>query len=317
MNKKIEVLPYNPMWPEMFEIEANSIRQAVEGNWIAIHHIGSTSVPGLSAKPIIDIILVAKDNMVLTPQLGKLGYKARGELNIPFRQYFTKNEMPVKIHLHTYGEGNPEIELNLMFRNALRNSPDSCEDYVNLKFQLLDQETSHHKNHLEFTGYTLGKYDFIRKTLEQAGFDKLRILICTHPEEWKAYHRIRKELIFDLMNVEYDPSHPTITDPNHYHFVLYKGVTIIGVAHLEFLSANEAALRPFAIDTLYQNRGLGSVYLTILEKWLQHHGKTILRLHANAEAYSFYERMGCVLMPFNEERLPINHPTIDMEKKLR
>lgn len=61
MKKTIEVVPYNLQWPEMFASEAELIKQALGNNCITIHHIGSTSVPGLSAKPIIDILPVVRD----------------------------------------------------------------------------------------------------------------------------------------------------------------------------------------------------------------------------------------------------------------
>ena len=61
MSEKIEVVPYNPDWPKQFEIEAEKIRGALEDNLIEVHHVGSTSIPGLAAKPRIDIIAEIKD----------------------------------------------------------------------------------------------------------------------------------------------------------------------------------------------------------------------------------------------------------------
>ena len=58
MSEKIEVVPYNPDWPKQFEIEAEKIRGALEDNLIEVHHVGSTSVPELSSKPFLDILLI-------------------------------------------------------------------------------------------------------------------------------------------------------------------------------------------------------------------------------------------------------------------
>lgn len=314
---KIKVVPYDENWPGMFESQVQSIAQVLGENYVAIHHVGSTAVPGLIAKPVIDMIVVVKDITAVVPNLEKLGYKYKGEINIPFRRYFTKESDLIKIHLHAYEKGNPEIQLNLLFRDYLRGSPEAREEYATLKVNLVEQKPAHEKNNSSFSGYTLGKDAFIKKIIEQAGFDDLCIKFCTHHEEWEAYHRIRKDQIFDLMKVQYDPNHPTITDSNHFHFVLYKGVKIIGVAHLEFLSLTEAALRPFAIDVPYQNQGVGAKFLVLLENWLKLKDKTILRLHANAKAKSFYERLGYEVMPFHEDNPAVSViKTIDMGKWL-
>ena len=70
----------------------------------------------------------------------------------------------------------------------------------------------------------------------------LPLNFCTHNEEWQEYHRIKKQEIFVPINVTYDPKHPSMTQANHKHFVLYKGVTIVAIAHIELLINNKAAL---------------------------------------------------------------------------
>lgn len=76
---KIEVVPYNPNWPLVFEEEAAKIREALGDNYIDIHHIGSTSVPNLAAKPIIDIIPVVRDIHAIDKlAMESLGYEVKG-----------------------------------------------------------------------------------------------------------------------------------------------------------------------------------------------------------------------------------------------
>ncbi|WP_016916907.1 GNAT family N-acetyltransferase [Rickettsia honei] len=93
---------------------------------------------------------------------------------------------------------------------------------------------------------------------------------CTHYSEWKEYHRIRAEQIFDTINVKYDSNHRTITAENHYHFVLYKRVKIVATAHIEFFNENELALRSLAVDRPYQNQGFGkyTMKLAVLNHFL-------------------------------------------------
>ena len=86
----ITIVPYNPEWQKSFEIEAQKIKTALGNNCIAIHHIGSTSVPGLAAKPIIDIMPVGS-NITLVNEMSQnfeaLGYEPRGEYGISGRRY--------------------------------------------------------------------------------------------------------------------------------------------------------------------------------------------------------------------------------------
>ena len=93
MNRTVEVVSYNPEWPLMFEIESSLIKQALGSNCLAVHHIGSTSIPGLNAKPIIDILPVVKNILDVdasTEAMEKLGYDVKGEYGIAFRRYFQK-----------------------------------------------------------------------------------------------------------------------------------------------------------------------------------------------------------------------------------
>ena len=99
--KPIEVVAYNIDWPMIFEIESSAIRQALGTNCLEINHIGSTAVPELIAKPIIDIIAVVKNPQDSINPLESIGYNYRGEMNIPFRFYFSRKTGTI-IHLHVY-----------------------------------------------------------------------------------------------------------------------------------------------------------------------------------------------------------------------
>ena len=133
--------------------------------------------------------------------------------------------------------------------------------------------------------------------------------------QWEAYHRIRQQEIFSMLPFTYDPHHPALSHPAHYHFVLYEHETIIGVAEIDFIPPNEAGLRPFALDKPFQGRGFGAHFLTALEEWLRGQNRIILRLHANPPAVSFYRRLGYTEQPFVEARLDVI-ATVDMAKKL-
>lgn len=176
MRKHIEVVPYNPDWPKMFEDESKAIKEALGDNCIDIHHIGSTSVPGLSAKPKIDMIAVVKNGKASIEPLELSGFAYKGEWNVPFKFGFTKRDEH-KINLHVFEKEHPEIELNLIFRDHLRCNPESVIEYAKIKEKLLSDEDSFKKQAGNlFSGYNLGKDAFIRSILEKERYNGHRFL---------------------------------------------------------------------------------------------------------------------------------------------
>jgi len=296
--KKIEVVAYNPEWPQVFKTESESIKDALGTNCRSMHHIGSTSVPGLSAKPIIDMIVVVNDPEKAIHPLESLGFKYKGEYNIPSRFYFSRSE-GVATNLHVYREDHPEIELNLAFRDYLRRHPDARDEYARLKEDLLQKESSFEKNNSQFTGYNLGKDAFIRKILQKTGFNRIRMMKCTHYAEWELAKRLRNQYFFDPLSIS-DPYTWTFNHPEHAHLVLYQGIELIGYAHVQFWPDKRAALRIIVVDESYREQGHGSLFLQMIEDWLR--TQEIISLHDEARpgVVSFYRRNGYIEMPFED-----------------
>jgi GrpB-like predicted nucleotidyltransferase (UPF0157 family) len=264
------VVPYDHAWPNLFELETKCIREALGQLCTAIHHIGSTSVPGLCAKPILDIVAVIEPQADVIQKLEQLGYIYRGELNIPGRLYFSKKSEP-HIHLHVYETGHPEIELNLTFRNYLRDHSDAAIEYANLKQKLANQENAFIKNG-PFTNYTQGKADFIAKILDDAGFQMLRILHCAHASEWEKAKYFRQKYVFDKA-LQNDPATCAFNHPGHYHILLYQGAHPIGYAHIQHcLQNNSAVIHVAVVDESAYNQDVDQQFLILLKKWLKSQG---------------------------------------------
>lgn len=163
----IEVVPHDPNWPIQFEEEASQLKPIFYDNFVAIYHIGSTSVPGLAAKPTIDIILVVKDIESVdkcNDQMEKLGYEAWGEYNIPGRRFFVKGKDKRTHHVHTFQVGSTEIARHLYFRDYLKSHPDEAKEYANLKIKLAQQFANDRR------GYIQNKQDYV-KVLEKKAID--------------------------------------------------------------------------------------------------------------------------------------------------
>jgi GrpB-like predicted nucleotidyltransferase (UPF0157 family)/GNAT superfamily N-acetyltransferase len=299
MSELIEVVPYDPNWANIFEKESVIIKKALGNNCIEIHHVGSTSVLALAAKPKIDIIAVVSFLFFDKSLLENEGYEYRGGFNLPLRKCFTIRTADRNINLHVFEENDPEIELNILFRDYLRKMPEVRDEYALLKYKLIAEDSNHEKNESIYRGYTLAKNDFIQNVLKQSGFNKCRFVLCTHNAEWRAAKHFRKHYFFDPRSIE-DPYTWTFKHERHAHLILYKGVDIVGYAHIQFWLEWRAAIRIIVVDENKQNQGLGSNFLMLIEKWLKSLSVKSIHAESRKESLRFYLKNGYAEMPFND-----------------
>jgi len=131
----IVLAPYDPAWPSRFAAARAEILSACGGLVIEVHHIGSTAIPGASAKPVIDMMPVVRrfeDGAACVAPLQVLGYQSRGEHGIAGRYYFVRGT-PRSHQLHLFAADHPEVERHLLFRDYLRAHPDERVAYERLK----------------------------------------------------------------------------------------------------------------------------------------------------------------------------------------
>lgn len=139
--------------------------------------------------------------------------------------------------------------------------------------------------------------------------------VPTSHSEWECYHLIRTINIFEPNNVIYDPKHPSLTDPNNYHYLFFKGEEAIGVLQIEVFTKEACAIRTIAISDPYKNNGYGTYLLKLAEEQIKKLGAKVIHLPANPKAITFYERNGYMKIEFPDD-IPINPNTIDMGKFL-
>ena len=139
---RIVIVDYDPAWPRRFRLEAAKIRSALGEVALHIEHIGSTSVPGLTAKPIVDILLVVEDSSDEASYIAALesaGYVLRvREPDFHEHRMFRTPEKDV--HVHVFSAGSPEIERYLLLRNHLREDADDRELYTRTKRDLASRD---------------------------------------------------------------------------------------------------------------------------------------------------------------------------------
>lgn len=136
----VRVVDYDPKWPELFEAEAALVREIIGDNLITVFHIGSTAVPRLRAKPIIDMLPVVRDVSELdglTREFAAAGYEAMGEFGLPGRRYFRKGGANRTHNIHAYRfDSVGEIMRHVAFRDYMRGHPEAREAYGELKAAL-------------------------------------------------------------------------------------------------------------------------------------------------------------------------------------
>ncbi len=137
----IHVVSHDPAWAVKFEVEARRIAAAAGEAVVRIHHIGSTAIPRIMAKPVIDLLLEVSSLEAMdqkTPMLEALGYEALGEFGIPGRRYFRRDDSDgIRTHqAHAFEAGVPDVARHVAFRDYMRAHPLIAEEYGALKQRL-------------------------------------------------------------------------------------------------------------------------------------------------------------------------------------
>ena len=155
----VEVVPYNENWPKEFEKEKLALYEMLGSVVTKIHHIGSTSVPGLSAKPIIDILMEVESLDVLdsnSDRFESMGYEVKGEFGISGRRYYRKGGQKRTHQIHAFKKNDAHVFRHLAFRDYIKSHPAIMKEYEALKIKL----ASVCENDIE--RYCAGKDEFIK-----------------------------------------------------------------------------------------------------------------------------------------------------------
>lgn len=160
--RKVDVVSHDPNWRKVFEVESRQITDTLGKNVVAIHHIGSTAILGIYAKPIIDLLVEVKDIVKLDQQnslMESLGYSVMGEFGIPGRRYFRKNDQAGNRthHVHTFKVDSEQVERHLAFRDYMIAHPDDAQRYSKLKRKLARKYPTNIDRYMD------GKDEFIKE----------------------------------------------------------------------------------------------------------------------------------------------------------
>ncbi len=177
--RKIKLLPHDHNWSKLFQTEAETLTGVFGREILAVHHIGSTAIPGICAKPIVDILVEARDIESIDrfdAAMIDRGYRPQGEFGITGRRFFIKGDDDQRTHhVHAFQAGNPEMERHLNFRDYMIAHPEDAQAYGRLKQELARRFPE------DIESYTEGKDEFIKEVNKRA-------------KTWKRNHA-RKNLV--------------------------------------------------------------------------------------------------------------------------
>ena len=170
--KKFVVVPHDPKWGTLFDEERRRLISRFGEMPISIHHIGSTSIPNIYAKPVIDILVDVANLEQIDAQnsaMISMGYEVMGEFGIPGRRYFRKDIEGVRtFQVHAFQVGSDEIVRHLSFRDYLTEHPDEAQAYSDLKVSLIAQYDGNPDDYMD------GKDEFIKEIERKAELWRVR-----------------------------------------------------------------------------------------------------------------------------------------------
>ena len=159
---RVVVVPHDPCWRERYRSESALVAQALAPPFRKAHHIGSTAIAAIHAKPIVDMLVEVADVDAVderNPAMAAIGYEAMGEFGIAGRRYFRKDDDRGvrRFHVHAFAAGSPEIDRHLAFRDYLIAHPGPAAEYSDLKRKL----AAAHPDDID--AYMDGKDAFIKR----------------------------------------------------------------------------------------------------------------------------------------------------------
>ncbi|WP_368505028.1 GrpB family protein [Alkalihalophilus sp. As8PL] len=163
--REVKVVPYQEKWVKTYESEKEQIETVLDGECITIHHIGSTAIPTISAKPIIDMMVEVKDIKKVDDfnvKFENLGYEAMGENGITDRRFFKKGGDNRTHHVHIFEQESIGIKRHLAFRDYMLAHPDEARRYSELKQKLARNFPSNIDRYIE------GKDAYIKEIEKKA-----------------------------------------------------------------------------------------------------------------------------------------------------
>jgi GrpB-like predicted nucleotidyltransferase (UPF0157 family)/GNAT superfamily N-acetyltransferase len=197
----IEIATYNPRWLDLFQDESNRIKNILGDHLKQIYHIGSTAIPNMPAKPVIDMILVC-DNLdeisSIEKKLGELQYFNLSRQIIPHKSFFIRRHAAtISFHLHIHETGSPQIKRHVNFRDYVIQHPEDAKAYATLKINLAKQFANDRNNYVFGKDKLVQEIDAKAKLWSDRKNDYLRENTGTAVKNW-SHEKLVKAMVANL-----------------------------------------------------------------------------------------------------------------------
>lgn len=257
----IKISSYNPDWYDQYKSEKQLLKSTLGSKIVLIEHIGSTSIPGCPAKPILDIMIVLpsiQNESEITKYLQAIGYTRR-YWSFFMRLFFYKDGSP-EVQLHIFQQGYSEIERFIKFRDWLIQHPDDLQKYKNLKISLANENSNDLEN------YSFKKESFVTEIELKAGWCCGRLL--------EPYTEEEKQLIQDIQST--CNINPGDTKKS---FIIRHNNKYIGYAFILVHNQRIATIRLFGTNDIFYQDPIQNDIRTDLTMWLKN--QNIQTIHYN------------------------------------
>ncbi|HEX4045035.1 MAG TPA: bifunctional GrpB family protein/GNAT family N-acetyltransferase [Gammaproteobacteria bacterium] len=198
---KIEIVAYDPHWPDFFKQEASRVRNILGDYLKEIYHIGSTAIPNMPAKPVIDIML-ACDNLdeidLIAEKLGQLNYHNIRRQIIPHQSFFVnRQDNHISFHLHIHEKGSPQVKRHVNFRDYVTQHPEDAKIYATLKINLAKKFADDRNSYVFGKDRLVQEIDAKAKLWPERKNDYLRENTGTAAKNW-SQEKLVKAMVANL-----------------------------------------------------------------------------------------------------------------------
>lgn len=285
----VTLVPYDPEWPAQFKMIRNELAAALGDAAVSIEHVGSTSVSGLAAKPVIDVDVVIRPGTFndVCIRLEAAGYRHAGNQGIPGREVFKYTDKPhlMKHHLYVCHYDADELWRHLTFRNALRSQPELADEYARIKAA----GASLFPDNMD--AYIAHKSSFIEKVYSRHGL----------PYRYEFDAPVSPAAVADLREaVGWNRMSRDLADPrlrNAFHLCAFDGNRLAGYAAVVGNGVTDAYIQDVMVHPDYQHQGVGTQLMERILMRLKADDVYMVSVIYGEEALRpFYERFGFFTM---------------------
>lgn len=300
MSTVVTLVPYDPAWPEQFETIRNGLAAALGDTAVSIEHVGSTSVPGLTAKPVIDIDIVIRPGAFndVRIRLEAAGYQHAGDQGITGREVFKCSDLRnmMKHHLYVCSYDAEELWRHLTFRNALRSRPELAEKYARIKTEgawLFPDRMD---------AYIAHKGTFIEEVYSCCGL-RYRYEFDV-PVSPAALADLRQAVGWNRM--ERDIADPRLR--NSFHLCALSDGRLIGYAAVVSNSVTDAYIQDVIVHPDFQKQGVGTQLMERVLLRLKAEGVYMVSvIYGETDLRRYYESFGFTTMLCGQMELRHDH----------